>query len=362
MKRIFTIIVFLLLALNASAQYTDMKIRMPNSPYLKIVQIDFREVNTLVYMQYSNVESTEAICISRGAYIEIERSKYRLLNAHNVPLCGQTTPPNRSIFNFVLEFEKTPAVAEFDIVEPLGWFNIFGIKIDTTVKVSFLDVGYFVGSYSPTPADVAYYSPQVMQPTPYVAKRAVGKVDKGRRRYIGLSAGASIPVGNFGSKSPDNPDAGLAKIGPQINLMDFGFLFSKHVGIAGKWFGSQYDIDDKGFDEPWTMGGIVLGPLFALPTTSEVVSIDLRPFVGYGIVVFPESIYSDSSVAGTDMFGAGLTIRINAAPKLALLIGVDYLYANPEFDVVGSGYSLQGMKQPISVVTASFGIAISWTK
>jgi hypothetical protein len=361
MKRIFTIVVYVLFAVNMPAQYSGITVRMPNSPYLKIVQIDFREVSTLVYMQYSNVESTEAICISRAAYMEIERSKYRLINAHNVPVCGQTVPPERNIFNFVLEFEKAPVVAEFDIVEPLGRFNIFGIKINTVEKVNFSDVAYFTGSNSVAPVDMAYTS-QAMQQIPAANSIAVKK-NKNRRRYIGISAGASVPIGDFADKSMNNLNAGFAKTGFQINMMDFGFLFSKHIGIAGKWFGGQYSIDEQGFDNPWVTGGIMFGPLFSVG--NDIVAWDFRPSIGYGVAIFPESNYSESSLTDTNMFGMGTTFRINAAPKLAFLIGLDYLYANPEFNVEQNTYgysSFRTLNQKINTVTVSLGIAISWTK
>jgi hypothetical protein len=335
---------------------------MPNSPYLKIVQVDFSEAGTLVYMQYSNFESTEAICISRAAYIEAGRTKYRLLNSRNQPVCGESTLEERSNYNFVLEFKKMPVAEEFDIVEPIGWFNIFGIEINLKEKSNLLDA---VSFSAVTMAEAALQKRQISVSSNAPDRSAMRGVKKNRRGYIGLSAGLSFPNGDFASNSMTNPNAGFAKSGLYISLAEFGVLFSRRVGIVGRLFGAQYEIDHEEFEEPWAMGGLMLGPLFAIPLNNAAYW-DFRPAVGYGAVILPESSFAASSTSETYVMGLGTSLRVNVGSRFAIMVAVDYIYTNPEFEVEVEVEkyvpypTITTLDQKINVVSVSLGIACTW--
>lgn len=68
-------------------------------------------------------------------------------------------------------------------------------------------------------------------------KSNYGRKSTDRRGYIGLSVGPSFGVG----------DASDFPVGAALNLVDFGYLFTEHIGVAGKWFGAGYSEDDVDF-------------------------------------------------------------------------------------------------------------------
>jgi len=162
-----------------------------------------------------------------------------------------------------------------------------------------------------------------------------------RKGYIGLSVGPSVPIGTFGSRTEEG---GLAKTGVQLNLVNFGYLFSEHVGIAGNWFGAANLFDIEGFD-PWSYGGLMVGPLISFPA-GETVEWDLRPMVGYSVVTEPLFGTQGSALA----LSLGTTFRFNVGEKVALLLGAEYFYTKPVFEDAG-------FEQNISTLSLTFGIA-----
>lgn len=52
------------------------------------------------------------------------------------------------------------------------------------------------------------------------------------KTFVSLATGSSIPLGNFASSSPNNPDAGLAKAGMHFDLSG-SYKITKHFGLTG---------------------------------------------------------------------------------------------------------------------------------
>jgi len=50
--------------------------------------------------------------------------------------------------------------------------------------------------------------------------------------FISISLGLAIPTGDFADDDPGNNDAGFAENGASFTLINFGYLFSKNVGIT----------------------------------------------------------------------------------------------------------------------------------
>jgi hypothetical protein len=346
MKKILLITVCELLFVgNILAQFREITVRSSSTPALKIVQVDFGDLNTLVYMEYMNIDEAKEICITKDIYIEYERNRYKLINGINIPVCDKKHYYARNdIYKFVLEFEKLPTVSGFDIVEPLGMLNLFGIKINVNEKSKLLDIMEFVRD---TP--VKEYT--IMPERQMVNTRT--SVKKGRRGYIGISAGASFPLGDFLDKQMSNPSAGFAETGLQINFIEFGY--GRGVGIAGKFFGGANAISMSGFDEPWSYAGLMVGPLFSIFGKSS--TLDFRPMIGYGVVIFPESAYSESSTSETLMLGFGIVSRVNLSEKIAILIGADYLYTKPQFN-----FTRQNLSQELTTLTPTIGVVYTWSK
>ncbi len=163
-----------------------------------------------------------------------------------------------------------------------------------------------------------------------------------RKGFIGLSIGASIPVGDFADKLD-----GLAETGLHLNLINFGYLFSENFGVSATWFGAANPIDAYGID-PWSYGGIMVGPLLSFPL-SEKVDWDFRPMIGYSVTTLPDvgwGIEQGSSFA----LNIGTIFRINVGEKTALLLSADYFSTKPEFKDYGFG-------QSIGTISFGFGVA-----
>jgi len=163
-----------------------------------------------------------------------------------------------------------------------------------------------------------------------------------RKGFIGLSLGSSIPIGDFADK-----ENGLAKPGVHLNLINFGYLFSENFGVSATWFGAANPLDIEGYD-PWSYGGLMVGPLLSLPA-SEKVEWDFRPMIGYSVTTLPDigwGIENASSFA----FNFGTVLRTNVGEKVSLLLSADYFSTKPEFIDYG-------FEQSIATISLGFGIA-----
>lgn len=144
--------IFIANIFNTYAQYNHISYENSSSPEIKIVQIDFRDLSTLVHFEFTN-NNHQWICSNENVYIQdkFSHKKYNLLNSINLPFCPKShylNSPNQKHY-FTLEFEKVPENIDlFDIIEinddgGRGWyFN--GCKIDSESYVgNFIDVTSF---------------------------------------------------------------------------------------------------------------------------------------------------------------------------------------------------------------------------
>jgi len=145
-----------------------------------------------------------------------------------------------------------------------------------------------------------------------------------KKGFIGLSVGANIPVGKF---ADDND--GAAKTGFQINIVNFGYLFSDNIGITATWFGAANPINGVGSDYLWYYEGLLVGPLFSFPV-SEKIEWDLKPMVG----ISSASITNlGLETAFSFAFSIETGVRFNVSRLIALTLGVDYTAAKYKWDV-----------------------------
>lgn len=132
-----------------------------------------------------------------------------------------------------------------------------------------------------------------------------------RRGYIGLSVGPSFAVGDFS----DLP------VGAALNLVDFGYLFTDNIGIAGKWFGTAYS--EGGVD--FGLGGLLAGLLASTPISPKI-NFEGKVLLGVAAFTTKYNGYSDTSdlYFGYDI---GVGLRFNTSNKVSLLLNADYLGA-----------------------------------
>lgn len=150
MKKISIVIFIAFITFNLKAQYRNVSFDKTDVPSLKIIQIDFRELSTLVHFQFTN-ENSAWICTQEDFYIQDKSTfkKYRLLNSINLPFCDKTHRLESvgQKHNFTLEFEKLPIdIGVFDIIENAeSGFNFYGVRVDTTKREKdFIDIASFI--------------------------------------------------------------------------------------------------------------------------------------------------------------------------------------------------------------------------
>jgi len=154
--------------------------------------------------------------------------------------------------------------------------------------------------------------------------------DGTRKGFIGLKIGANIPVGKFAEE-----DDGAAKTGFQINLVDFGYLFSDNIGITATWFGASNPIEGVESDYLWSHGGLLAGPLFSLPV-SEKIEWDVNPMIGISWATITNTDLDLSYSVGLSL---GSRFRFNVSRLIALTGGVEYTTAKFNWDI---GYQTMG--------------------
>lgn len=90
MKKLSIVVLMALTTLNLKAQYRNVSFDKTDVPNLKIVQMDFRELSTLIHFQFTN-ENSVWICTQEDFYIQDKSTfkKYRLLNSINLPFCDK---------------------------------------------------------------------------------------------------------------------------------------------------------------------------------------------------------------------------------------------------------------------------------
>ncbi|MEA4980310.1 MAG: hypothetical protein VB098_10525 [Petrimonas sp.] len=126
-----------------------------------------------------------------------------------------------------------------------------------------------------------------------------------RKGFIGPSLGVAFPVG----------DVSGMPIGATLSLIDFGYLFTQNIGIAGKWFSTRHAEDGESVG----VGGLMAGPLVSTPISSKV-NLEGRGLIGIG--AFTEAGESSGAYFAYDL---GVGVRINTSDKVSLLINADYI-------------------------------------
>lgn len=165
-----------------------------------------------------------------------------------------------------------------------------------------------------------------------------------RKGFIGLSFGVSIPVGDFADKSN-----GLATAGVQLNLINFGYLFSEYYGISATWFGAENPLDADGYG-PWSYGGIMTGPFLSFPLSNEL-DWDFKPMIGYSVAIVPDlGLGYGTEQANSFASSFGTQFRFHMNQKISFILSLDYFSTKAKF----KNY---GFEQKIETLSFGFGVA-----
>ena len=174
--------------------------------------------------------------------------------------------------------------------------------------------------------------------------------DTERKGFIGLSLGPAFPVGDFADNSLTNGDAGYAKIGLNLCLVNFGYKFGENFGIAALWSGSAHNFDIAGIDGTWAYGSLMAGPMMSMPV-SERLDFDLKWMIGFVSATFETNDFGEEDGEG---FGwdLGASLRYHFTEKWSFLINADYFSAKPELESYGVS-----RKQKITAINLNIGFA-----
>lgn|SRR5690554_1873676 len=212
------------------------------------------------------------------------------------------------LFIVIVAFCTTRAFSQTSIQETVYLKNgsvIKGLVIEQVpnehVKVQTKDGSIFV-----------YDASEVEKITKEANSRSSYKnEDYSRKGFIGLSIGPSFPIGDY-SELP---------IGLNLSLIDFGYLFNKNIGIAGKWFGTAHAEEGVTFG----LGGLLVGPLGSVPVT-ETINFEGKLLGGAGAFVASYDGESDTS-DGYFAYDIGIGFRFNTSEKMSVLVNADLIGA-----------------------------------
>ena len=194
------------------------------------------------------------------------------------------------LFIVIVAFCTTRAFSQTSIQETIYLKNgsvIKGLVIEQVpnehVKVQTKDGSIFV-----------YDASEVEKITKEANSRSsYNNEDYSRKGFIGISIGPSFPIGDY-SELP---------IGLNLSLIDFGYLFNKNIGIAGKWFGTAHAEDGVTFG----LGGLLVGPLGSVPVT-ETINFKGKLLGEDGALLHPHDGESDTS---DDILYVGIGFRFS---------------------------------------------------
>ncbi|MEO7183196.1 MAG: outer membrane beta-barrel protein [Gemmatimonadaceae bacterium] len=104
--------------------------------------------------------------------------------------------------------------------------------------------------------------------------------DEDPRGFIGLDIGPSVPFGNFADASPSNARGGRAFPGYNSTLLNLGWRFGEHFGVAAAVSYGEYVLRNGGDDDWWQMASLTVGPMYSRRLGSRT-ALDLKAMAGW---------------------------------------------------------------------------------
>jgi hypothetical protein len=190
--------------------------------------------------------------------------------------------------------------------------------------------------------------------------------------FFSVAAGPAIPVGAFADDDFENEESGMAKTGFTINLHG-GYYVAPNFGLKATGFYSRLGV--KAFPGMpgtvdmgnWQYYGLTVGPMYRVPMTATT-ELSLAGEVGIVNAGSPKVKYQGQEIMKDD-WSITMPLRAEAAlhfqlsDKAKLMLGADYLYMKPKFDVSaynGTTWVNQEVEQKTGVVNLFAGIGISF--
>lgn len=190
--------------------------------------------------------------------------------------------------------------------------------------------------------------------------------------FLYVAAGPALPIGDFADDNSENEDAGMAKTGFTINLHG-GYFFSPNFGLKATGLYTRHGVQefpgvpgnvDMGH---WQYYGLTVGPMYRVPMTAST-ELTLAGEVGIINAGSPQVKYQGQEIMKDD-WSVTMPLKGEAAlhfllsGKTKLIVGADYLYMKPKFDVEaydGVNWIKQKVEQKTGVINLFAGVGISF--
>jgi hypothetical protein len=191
-------------------------------------------------------------------------------------------------------------------------------------------------------------------------------------QYIALHVGAGFPVGDFGSNTLANEEAGFAKTGFNVGVQ-YVYKLGKNLGVgAGAFYNffnasKSVSIPNNGGStsvslDHWQYYGLVIGPTVTVDL-DEQVSLDLRAMAGIASANAPRVKLQNTALVKEDWSstsvlqgGANLRVKMNNS-RLYIFANMDFTYLYPDFTVTSYDNSFtEKIKQRMSVLNLTGGV------
>lgn len=181
-----------------------------------------------------------------------------------------------------------------------------------------------------------------------------------KKGWIGISVGPSFPIGDYGNQDFEDPKAGLARIGINLNF-DLRGEFNKNLGYNLLIFTAGHPLNEEKLTrvfqpvqpylnwsvnaDPYVSLGLFGGILISLPQ-SEKMNLTFRALLGYMTLGSPYLRatakaadfeiyvieYQDATANALGSYlGVGLILDLN--PRFSLYVNMDHCAATGDFEM-----------------------------
>jgi hypothetical protein len=179
-----------------------------------------------------------------------------------------------------------------------------------------------------------------------------------KKSWIGFSIGPSFPIGDYGNQDFEDPKAGLARIGFNLNL-DVRGKFNENLGFNFLILIADHHLNEEKMtrafqpmqpylnwkvnSDPWGAAGIFGGILISLPQTDNL-DLTFRALLGYMGLDSPyyrvtatadAKVYViEQSDATVNAWGSylGVGMKLDLSHRFSLSFNLDHCAATGEFE------------------------------
>jgi hypothetical protein len=211
-----------------------------------------------------------------------------------------------------------------------------------------------------------------------------------QEKYLSITGGYTVPVGNFAESDLNNSESGYAQKGYNFSF-EMSFYFNDFFGVGANLRFSSCNFNSKFFNDKlkerfkndvdtinltssnYHLQNFLFGPYFKLDI-GEYVAIYGKTFIGVMSTYRPNQIivyrpYGEAMITKETLgkytgsfaynFGAGALFKLNS--RLGLNVTADYIAGNPTFET----YNFKTLetvkkKQPIAYFNYNAGVLLTF--